>query len=108
MAKHFLKLNSIVICVDINEKNLDEAINEFKNQFKLSDTQRRLFSYKIDVSFYDQIKALVKQIKNDVGDVTIVVNNAGILNKVKLLTDLSEDEIRRIFDVNILAHFWLC
>jgi NAD(P)-dependent dehydrogenase (short-subunit alcohol dehydrogenase family) len=50
----------------------------------------------------------MKKIEKDIGNVTILVNNAGIMNGFKYLTDLSEAEIRRIFDVNILSHFWLC
>ena len=107
MAKRFLSLKSTVICVDINESELNKTINEFKRDLPISDHQH-LFSYTADVASYEQMKSLVKQIKRDVGDVTILVNNAGIMNGFKLLTDLSEDEIRRIFDVNILAQFWLC
>ncbi len=61
-----------------------------------------------DVASYDEIKSLMKKIEKDIGNVTILVNNAGIMNGFKNLTDLSEIEIRRIFDVNILSHFWLC
>jgi all-trans-retinol dehydrogenase (NAD+) len=50
----------------------------------------------------------MKKIEKDIGNVTILVNNAGIMNGFNNLIDLSEAEIRRIFDVNILSHFWLC
>ena len=82
-------------------------MKEFKAEFKLDNKQKRLFSYKIDVSSYDQIKALVTKIKSEVGDITILVNNAGIVN-AKSILELTDTQIRRIFDINILAHFWLC
>jgi len=37
--------------------------------------------------------------------VDILVNNAGVI-AAKSLVDLSENEIRRTMDVNVMAHFW--
>jgi NADP-dependent 3-hydroxy acid dehydrogenase YdfG len=44
--------------------------------------------------------------RRDIGDVEILVNNAGILYGGEVLK-LKETHIRRVFDVNILAHFWV-
>lgn len=44
--------------------------------------------------------------ENDVGIVTILVNNAGIMPQHEMLKH-SEKEIRLIFEINILAHFWM-
>lgn len=40
------------------------------------------------------------------GDVTILVNNAGIMPQHELLKH-SEKEIRMIFEINVLAHYWM-
>ena len=44
--------------------------------------------------------------KQDVGDVTILVNNAGIVSGTKFL-DLPDDKIDLTFKVNTTAHFWV-
>ena len=46
------------------------------------------------------------QIQNDIGDVTILVNNAGILIGKELLK-LSDEEIERLFRINVLSNFWV-
>ena len=46
------------------------------------------------------------QVRDDVGDVTIVINNAGVVSGKSLL-DIDDVSIQRTFDVNIIAHFWV-
>lgn len=55
----------------------------------------------------EEIKRVSDAIKSKIGDVTIIFNNAGV-NNGKLLIDLSENEIRNLFNVNILAQFFIC
>ena len=38
---------------------------------------------------------------------TILINNAGIVNGKNIL-DLEYNEIKNIFNINIMSHFWLC
>jgi all-trans-retinol dehydrogenase (NAD+) len=46
------------------------------------------------------------KVLKDVGDVTILLNNAGIMPQHQLLKH-SEREIRSIFEINVIAHFWI-
>lgn len=46
------------------------------------------------------------QVLKDVGAVTILVNNAGIMPSHDLLKH-TEDEIKNIYNINVIAHFWL-
>ncbi|XP_062964621.1 17-beta-hydroxysteroid dehydrogenase 13 isoform X2 [Cynocephalus volans] len=48
----------------------------------------------------------VNKVKKEVGDVTIVVNNAGTIYPADLLSTRDE-EIIKTFEVNILGHFWI-
>lgn len=50
--------------------------------------------------------ATAAKVLSQVGDVTILVNNAGIMPAHELL-EHTETEIKRIFDINVLAHFWM-
>ena len=46
------------------------------------------------------------KIKKKVGDITILVNNAGIVTGKKFL-DSSDPAIEKTIQVNTMAHFWL-
>ena len=56
-------------------------------------------------SFREDIYKAAKKIKEDVGPVTILVNNAGIVSGTAFM-DTPDAKIIKTFDVNILAHFW--
>jgi short-subunit dehydrogenase len=47
-----------------------------------------------------------QKVLNEVGAVTILINNAGTVFFRKFLNQ-SESEVRKTFEVNILAHFWI-
>ena len=61
--------------------------------------------YKCDVSDRRQIICCQKKIKQDVGNVTILINNAGITTG-KTLLDLSYDEIERTIQINLMSSFY--
>ena len=46
------------------------------------------------------------EVQTTIGDVTMVINNAGIVSGKNLL-NCSDASIQRTFDVNVLAHFWV-
>lgn len=47
-----------------------------------------------------------KEINADMGVVDILVNNAGFLPRSASQDD-DPDNVRRMIDVNVLAHFWV-
>lgn len=62
--------------------------------------------FQLDVTSNEAIKRVAKEIRKQVGDPTVLVNNAGIGYAQNIL-DSTDDEIRRTFDVNIVSHFFL-
>ena len=44
--------------------------------------------------------------RKEVGEVTILVNNAGLLSIGEFLT-ISDERIQKINEVNVLSHFWV-
>lgn len=62
-------------------------------------------AYKVDCSRREDIQRAAEQVKKDMGEVCILVNNAGVVFVDDLLS-LADHEIQKTFDVNILAHFW--
>lgn len=52
------------------------------------------------------MRDLGEKIKNEVGTVSVLVNNAGIM-PCKAFEAHDEATIRKIFDINVFAHFWV-
>ncbi|KAG6842050.1 hypothetical protein C0991_003576 [Blastosporella zonata] len=61
--------------------------------------------YKCDVSKWEDVEAVSKQIIDEIGEPTILVNNAGVVQGKSIL-DLEPADIQQTFGVNTLAHFW--
>jgi all-trans-retinol dehydrogenase (NAD+) len=62
--------------------------------------------YAVDVTDRGQVYAMADRVRADVGDVDIVVNNAGIVSGARLL-DIPDEKIERTFQVNTLALYWV-
>lgn len=60
-----------------------------------------------DVSCRDQVEAMVEQIRQSLGPVDVLVNNAGIAQQ-KLFTDIQEQEWDRMFDIHVKGAFFCC
>ncbi|OZJ02536.1 hypothetical protein BZG36_04139 [Bifiguratus adelaidae] len=60
---------------------------------------------KCDVSDEQQVNNAVCRIQQEFGPISILINMAGIINGRKI-TNLTAKQIRKNFDVNVLAHFW--
>ncbi|ORY29556.1 hypothetical protein BCR39DRAFT_574881 [Naematelia encephala] len=65
-----------------------------------------ILTYICDVSDCKQVQDTAARVREEVGDPTILVNNAGVI-KGKLLLDLTEEDITETFGANTLAHFWI-
>ncbi|KAJ6490334.1 retinal short-chain dehydrogenase/reductase [Mycena vitilis] len=61
--------------------------------------------YKCDVSKWEEVEAVSKKVIEEIGQPTVLVNNAGVAQG-KLILDLSPEDIQQTFGVNTLAHFW--
>lgn len=49
---------------------------------------------------------LIKQVQSDVGNVTVLINNAGIMPCQEFLKTTPQ-EMHKVFDINVMAHFWV-
>ncbi|KAF4513937.1 UNVERIFIED_CONTAM: hypothetical protein B566_EDAN018763, partial [Ephemera danica] len=59
-----------------------------------------------DVSNRQQVLEVAEQTRQKMGAVNILVNNAGIM-VCKTMANHTENDIRKEFGVNVLAHFWM-
>lgn len=100
LAFKFAKLGATVICVDINQTANEATVEEIKSL----GFQAR--SYKCDCSNRDDIYRVAELVKNEVGEVTILINNAGIVSGKKFM-ETEDWKIQKTFEVNTMAHFWV-
>ncbi|KEQ74260.1 NAD(P)-binding protein [Aureobasidium namibiae CBS 147.97] len=61
----------------------------------------------VDVGDVDAVEKAYKRVCHEVGTPTILINNAGIVNGLPLLS-LSASQISRCFHINTLSHFYTC
>lgn len=65
----------------------------------------RVHCYVCDCSSKSEVYRVADQVKREVGDVTILVNNAGIVTGKKFM-DAPDSLIEKTMEVNTMAHFW--
>ncbi|RWS23589.1 Short-chain dehydrogenase/reductase family 16C member 6-like protein [Leptotrombidium deliense] len=99
LATKFAALGSHVVIWDINEKGLKET------KKSITESGGICHSYVCDVTDRRYVCSIAEKVRDEVGNVTILVNNAGIVSGKNIL-QLSEEEIVRTFQVNTLSHFW--
>ncbi|XP_071482182.1 retinol dehydrogenase 10-B-like [Diadema antillarum] len=61
--------------------------------------------YTVDVTNSDLVKASALRVQIEVGEVYMLVNNAGVLVGESLLA-LKEEDIRRTININLVSAFW--
>ncbi|ELW71964.1 short-chain dehydrogenase/reductase family 16C member 6 [Tupaia chinensis] len=102
LAMHFASLGATLVLWDINEEGNMETCRLAKGKGRA-----KVFAYKCDCSNREEVYRVADQVKNEVGDVTILINNAGVVTGKSFL-DTPDHMVERSFFVNALSHFWTC
>ena len=82
--------------------NYNKSVNEaeaIKNEFN------NVYTFKADVSNYEEVKALVDFTINKFGKIDLLVNNAGI-DLVKTINDTSIEDFDNILKTNLYSAFY--
>ncbi|MET4105798.1 SDR family oxidoreductase [Hymenobacter sp. UYP22] len=69
--------------------------------------QRRCILLQLDVRDPEQCKQAVRRTRAELGGLNILVNNAAFQMAQEKFEDISEEQIRRTFDTNILGYIWM-
>lgn len=96
----YAKLGAKVVCWDINEKGNTELVKE------ITAIGGKAYSYVCNVTKREEIMEVAAKTKREVGTVDILVNNAGIM-PTHPLTEHTENEIRIMYEINVLSHFYV-
>ncbi|MEE2961552.1 MAG: SDR family oxidoreductase [Myxococcota bacterium] len=100
VATRVAKQGGKLVLWDINQENLEATIKELAPI-----AHHPPKGYKCDLRKRSQIYSVAKRVQKQIGDIDILINNAGIVSGKSLL-DISDDAISATFDVNTLALFW--
>lgn len=73
---------------------------------KITFNTNYVIRFRVDVTNREKVLETGNKVLKEVGAVTILVNNAGIMPSHSLL-EHTEGEIRKIIDINLVAHFWM-
>uniref|UniRef100_UPI00358E4D10 epidermal retinol dehydrogenase 2-like n=1 Tax=Myxine glutinosa TaxID=7769 RepID=UPI00358E4D10 len=100
LSLEFARLKATLVLWDINEEGNEETAQMSRDQ-----GSPRVHVYKCDCGRKEDVAQVAALVKKEVGDVTMLVNNAGIVIG-KNFIDTTESEMQKVMDVNIMAHFW--
>ncbi|KAM6261576.1 estradiol 17-beta-dehydrogenase 11-like [Porphyrio hochstetteri] len=98
-ALEFAKRRSRLVLWDVNKSGVEDTAAECE---KLGATAH---AFVVDCSKREEIYRAADKVKKEIGDVSILVNNAGVITAADLLST-QDHQIERMFEVNILAHMW--
>ncbi|GFO44855.1 epidermal retinal dehydrogenase 2 [Plakobranchus ocellatus] len=99
MVVEFAKLGAITVAWDINKKGLKDTVQ------MVEAVGGHCHSFICDVSDRNQVHHCAEEVRAQIGDVTILVNNAGVATGKRLL-ELTDEEVERTMGVNLMAQIW--
>jgi len=99
LALQLSKLGVRVACWDLDEKAAVEVVCEIEEQAGSG------LPIKVDVSDREAVRKAALTTRTQMGEVTLLFNNAGIMPCKPLLAH-SEKEIEKVFAVNVFSQFW--
>jgi len=95
MCEKLRTQGAIVVIWDINESALSEM------------EQKGFHTYMVDVTNRAVVFENQKKVKDEIGVVDVLINNAGIVCG-KPLMELTEKQVNLTMGVNCISHFWTC
>ena len=98
IAYRFAREGSKVAICDISLKNIQVMQEEFKA------SGYNLLSEPCDVLDYQKLKSFAAKVVEQYGAIDILLNNAGCF-PVKLFSEMSEEDWRRVLDINLTGTF---
>jgi NAD(P)-dependent dehydrogenase (short-subunit alcohol dehydrogenase family) len=84
--------------VNANQKGIDEVVREIES------SGRKATGFAADVSKLSEVEKLVQHSVEKLGNLDTMVANAGIA-QVKALLELTEQDLRNMFEVNLYGVF---
>ncbi|XP_055541727.1 estradiol 17-beta-dehydrogenase 11 [Wyeomyia smithii] len=99
LAMRLTKLGAKVVVWDINQDGIDETVKIVQSLGGFCK------GYIVDISNREEVYKCADKVREEIGEVSLLFNNAGVVSGRALL-DTPDHLIERSFNVNIIAHFW--
>ena len=99
MALKIAARGSHVVLWDVDDAGLTMVAEE------IAEAGNEASTYYCDVSDRDMVYSTAAKVREEVGRVDILINNAGIVSGRPFL-ECTDEQLGRTMAVNILAHFW--
>lgn len=93
------KLGCRIVTWDISKEGNDETVKLVEK------AGGRAYSYTVNVGDRNDVYKMAAQVKEEVGKIDILINNAGVVSGSSFL-DIPDHLVEKTFNVNILSHFW--
>ncbi len=92
------------VCVNYlkNQRRANQVVEEIAQSGGIA------FAYQADVSQEDQVQAMFRAVTEHFGEVTHLVNNAGILFTQSTLNEISVERFKKVLDSNVISCFVCC
>lgn len=103
LALQLAKCGGTLVLWDVDEEKVRSVAGEIR------EGGRDAHPYVVDCSKREEVYRVAAQVREDVGDVAVLVNNAGISfegPESYFGGGVSDEQVTKTFSVNILAHFW--
>nr|XP_050860194.1 estradiol 17-beta-dehydrogenase 11-like isoform X2 [Vespula vulgaris] len=99
LALNLVNHGAIVVIWDINQKGIDETVKLIKA------AGGTCYGYICDVRNREDIYKTAKLVQAEVGQINILINNAGVIN-IGIFWKTSDDLLSRVMEVNIMSQMW--
>lgn len=99
IALRIANLGAIVVIWDVNKEGTEETVK------LVQAAGGTCYGYVCDLCDREDVYKKAVLVKAEVGKVTILINNAGVVNGMKFM-DTPDKLIIRTMDVNVMSHFW--
>ena len=89
------------VCVNyrVNDAAAEEVVN------RIIAEGGRAIAVAADVAYEDAVSAMYDRVEDELGPVTALVNNAGILEPQGSFLDIDVDRLRRVIETNVVGAF---
>ncbi|KAJ8355795.1 hypothetical protein SKAU_G00185890 [Synaphobranchus kaupii] len=95
------RLGATLVLWDVNWEALEKTARELRSTLDV-----RVYAYACDCSRRTEVYKAADLVKREVGDVSILVNNAGVVTGKYFFTEAPDNLVDRTLRVNVGAHFW--
>ncbi|XP_043678079.1 estradiol 17-beta-dehydrogenase 11-like isoform X3 [Vespula pensylvanica] len=99
LALSLVKHNAIVVIWDINQEGIEETMKLIKIAGGIC------YGYVCDIRNCEEVYKKAELVREEVGLVTILINNAGVINIGKFL-ETPDYLLNRSIEINIISQFW--